>query len=179
MGHIHTPPPALVVLSAFSRYTEALTWAREQATRHWGPIALESPVYDFLETTYYEPTMGAGLQKVFYAFEQLRDPAELPEIKIETNAWEEAYAALGLHTEPRPLNLDPGYLTLGKLVLASTKDHSHRVYLRRGIYGEVTLHYRDNAWRQGHWTFPDYRREDYHQFFSSCRDYLRARGRTL
>jgi hypothetical protein len=77
---------------------------------------------------------------------------------------------------PRPLNLDPGYLGLGKLVLASTKDHAHRLYLSRGIYAEVTLNYQDRGWRHHDWTFPDYRRADYQQFFSQCRDYLRRHG---
>ena len=72
--------------------------------------------------------------------------------------------------EPRPLNLDPGYLTLGKLVLASTKDFAHRIYLSRGIYAEVTLQYRHRRWEHHQYTFPDYRREDYQQFFSECRE---------
>jgi hypothetical protein len=76
--------------------------------------------------------------------------------------------------EPRPLNLDPGYLTPAKLVLASTKDHAHRIYLSRGIYAEVTLFYKDRHWQPREWTFPDYRRADYQEFFSQCRAYLRG-----
>ena len=90
----------------------------------------------------------------------------LADIKRQTNAWEAEYAALGLHPEPRPLNLDPGYITLAKLVLASTKDHAHRIYLGDGIYAEVTLAYRDRRWQPLEWTYPDYRRDDYQQFFT-------------
>ena len=79
--------------------------------------------------------------------------------------------------EPRPLNLDPGYLTLGKLVLASTKDFAHRIYLSRGIYAEVTLYYRHGRWEHHQFTFADYRREDYQHFFSQCRDVLHRRLR--
>jgi hypothetical protein len=76
--------------------------------------------------------------------------------------------------ESRPLNLDPGYLTEAKLVLASTKDRDHRVYLDRGIYAEVTLHYqRGRGWQPRPWTYPDYRSEPYLQFFTRCRQYLR------
>ena len=100
-----------------------------------------SDAFDFTETDYYTATMGTGLKKQFVAFERLIDPAALADIKRQTNAWEAEYAALGRHAEPRPLNLDPGYITPAKLVLASTKDHAHRLYLRDGIYAEVTLAY--------------------------------------
>ena len=139
-------------------------------------MELASPRYDFGETDYYEPTMGAGLQKCFFAFERLGDPGSLAERKIETNDWESEYATRREHAEPRPLNLDPGYLTPAKLVLASTKDHAHRIYLARGIFAEVTLYYKDRRWQSRDWTFPDYRRGDYQQFFSQCRDYLRRHG---
>ena len=116
--------------------------------------------------------MGTDLNKQFLAFERLIDPAALADIKRQTNDWEAEYAALGRHAEPRPLNLDPGYITPAKLVLASTKDHAHRIYLRDGIYAEVTLAYRHRQWQPLEWTYPDYRREDYQRFFTRCRDYL-------
>jgi hypothetical protein len=72
------------------------------------------------------------------------------------------------------LNLDPGYITQAKLVLASTKDHAHRIYLADGIFAEVTLSYKHRRWQPHEWTFPDYRRDDYQAFFTQCRDYLRA-----
>ena len=79
------------------------------------------------------------------------------------------------HGESRPLNLDPGYITLAKLVLASTKDHSHRIYLGQGIYAEITLDLSRGGWQPSEWTYPDYRRADFHQFFVHCRDYLKRR----
>lgn len=173
MGEITQPAGVLLILAAFSRHAAALDWARERAVAAWGPVALASPRFDFTETDYYQPTMGAGIQKCFWAFERLIDPAALVEVKIETNAWEAEYATKGGHVEPRPLNLDPGYLTPAKLVLASTKDHAHRLYLSRGIYAEVTLFYKDRRWQHRDWTFPDYRRGDYQQFFAECREHLR------
>ena len=172
MGEVSTPSPALLLLAAFSRYDAALAWGRQRAVETWGPTALESPAFDFTETGYYDATMGRGLRKVFWTFAGLIDPGKLPELKLTTNRWEKEYAALGEHSEPRPLNLDPGYLTLGKLVLASTKDFTHRIYLDRGIYAEVTLYYRRGAWEHHEWTFPDYRRQDYQEFFSQARENL-------
>ncbi len=163
----------MLVLAAFSRYEEALAWAKARAVESWGPVLFESPVFAFTETDYYRPTMGADLKKVFFAFQQLICPERLVEIKLQTNQWEEDYAAARSSDEPRPLNLDPGYLTLGKLVLASTKDFAHRIYLSQGIYAEVTLQYKHHAWRPYEYTFADYRRPDYHQFFSRCREALK------
>jgi hypothetical protein len=182
MGDITEPEPVLLVLAAFSRHPEALDWAKTRAEADFGPVKLASPRFSFVETDYYEPTMGAGIEKCFWAFERLIDPVELVAIKRATNEWEAEYAKSAAHDEPRPLNLDPGYITAAKLVLASTKDHAHRLYLSDGIFAEVTLFYKDRAWQHRDWTFPDYRRADYQQFFSECRDDLRRRqreGRTL
>jgi hypothetical protein len=181
MGSVTPHAPVLFILSAFSRHDEALDWARARGEAEFGPVALASERFAFQETDYYQPSMGPDLKKTFWAFERLIDPSELVEIKLRTNAWEAAYAQQAAEqqaqAELRPLNLDPGYLTLAKLVLASTKDHAHRVYLNRGIYGEVTLHYHDGRWQQRPWTFPDYRREDYAQFFALCRQFLKAQRR--
>ncbi len=176
MGDIHQTEPVLFLLAAFSRHDAALDWARARAESAWGKIALESPRFEFAETDYYEPTMGSGLRKCFFALEPPVDPVVLVDRKIETNDLELEYAKRAGHVEPRPLNLDPGYLTPAKLVLASTKDHAHRLYLARGIYAEVTLYYKDRRWQHREWTFPDYRRDDYQQFFSACRELLRRRG---
>ena len=175
MGDVTSPAPVLLILAAFSRHSAALDWARTQAESAWGPVALESERFRFDATDYYEASMGPEISKVFYAFERLIDPAEIVSLKLQTNAWEADYAGMGEHVEERPLNLDPGYLTPAKLVLASTKDHAHRMYLSRGIYAEVTLFYKHRQWQIRDWTFPDYQRADYQQFFSTCREYLRAR----
>lgn len=165
-------PPALLLTAAFSRYEAALGWARDRAVEAWGPLAIESPAFEFADTNYYRPAMGPGLRKVFFGFKRPFDPAEMAEVKLLTNRWEQRYANQSDHPEPRPLNLDPGYLTLGKLVLASTKDFAHRVYLSRGIFAEITLYFREGRWQSHEWTFRDYRRADYHDFFSQCRQWL-------
>ena len=174
MGEPSTPEHALRLLAAFSRHDDALAWALAKAEQAWGPVALVSPGFAFTETDYYQDTMGAGLKKMFFVFAPPFDQAEAADTKLRTGAWEAEYAASARHEEQRPLNLDPGYITSAKLVLASTKDHAHRIYLARGIYAEVTLSYRDRRWQHHPWTFPDYRRADYQEFFTEARDYLRA-----
>ncbi len=173
MGAITSPSPVLLIVAAFSRHAAALAWGRERVQDAWGPVALASPSFAFDATHYYDATMGEGIQKCFWACRDPVDPARLVELKRQSNLWEEEYARTAGHAEPRPLNLDPGYITAAKLVLASTKDHAHRIYLAEGIYAEVTLYYKDRRWQERDWTFPDYRRDDYQAFFTQCRDYLR------
>ena len=169
MGDIHDPSPALLIFAVSSRHVAALDWTRDRIVEHHGPTVIVSEAFEFTETDYYAATMGTDLKKQFVACEVPIDPARLSDVKRETNAWETDYAALGRHAEPRPLNVDPGYVTPAKLVLASTKDHAHRVYLRDGIYAEVTLHYQQRSWQPHPWTYPDYRREDYQRFLTECR----------
>jgi hypothetical protein len=177
MGQPTIHSSAMLLMAAFSRYDEALQWGKERAEAEWGAIELESPAFEFSETEYYTSTMGPGLKKRFFAFHRPFDPADLVDVKLLTNAWEDEYATLARHSEGRPLNLDPGYITLGKLILASTKDFAHRIYLNRGIYAEVTLFYKHHRWQHHDCTFADYRREDYQRFFSLCRDTLHQRLR--
>ncbi len=177
MGDIQHHAPALLFLAVFSRYEAALAWARQRAVEAWGPMAVESEPLSFHETRYYEKTMGADLRKVLIGFAQLVDPARLPELKLTTNQWEQEYARLAECPESRPLNLDPGYVTEAKLVLASTKDRDHRIYLAQGIFAENTLYYGNGAWQNRPWTYPNYQRADYHQFLDRCREYYRCAKR--
>jgi hypothetical protein len=176
MGSPTQPSPVLLIVAAISRHPEALEWSQARLESHCGPIALASPGFEFTETEYYRATMGADLKKQFFAGERLINPAQLVELKLQTNRWEEEFAAQAAYPERRPLNLDPGYITLAKLVLASTKDHSHRLYLGQGIYGEITLGFRGGRWQETQFTYPDYRRADFQQFFIECRDYLKEHG---
>lgn len=178
MAAIQPPQPVLRVVAIVSRYDAALAWARKKIESELGPTALTSPAFAFNDTDYYAQEMGADLKKQFVAAAELMDPGELAELKCRTNEWEAEYAAQARHPQPRPLNLDPGYLSESKLVLASTKNHAHRVYLSRGIYAEITLGYsRAAGWTRQPWTYPDYQRADFQAFFTECRRYLRQRLR--
>jgi hypothetical protein len=173
MGATSTPHPVLLLVAVSSRYDSALDWARDRIATEFSPLGAVSPAFDFTETDYYTASMGSDLKKQFVVVNSPVDPGRLSAIKRLTNDWEAEYAAAAGHPEPRPLNLDPGYLTLAKLVLASTKDHAHRIYLADGIYAEVTLSYRGKRWHAFDWTYPDYRREDFQQFFTAARELLR------
>jgi hypothetical protein len=167
----------LLVVAAFSRYEEALSWGRERLERAYGPIGLTSTAFVFNQTTYYAATMGTDLRKQFFAFRDLVAPDTLPQLKRETNSMENDLASQRRFAEPRPLNLDPGHLSLGKFLLATTKDQAHRVYLRDGIFSEVTLRYESGAFEPWPWTYADYRQECVRSFLREARDYYRERLR--
>ncbi len=181
MGQIRQPSPVLLFMAAFSSVEGALPWAQQKAESVFGPVELRAgpfPFHDF--TGYYAPEMGSRLPKMLWGFRRLIDPAELPNIKRQTNAWEEEFCDLPQHNGPsaspvaRPLNLDPGYVDLGKLILASTKDHAHRIYLADGIFAETTLRYTQKQWKALPWSYPDYQSVEYQAFLTRCRDFLRG-----
>lgn len=174
MGEIQQHPPVMMLAAVISRHDHAHEWARDKLVDLLGPVALVSEPFRFTETSFYEASMGTELVKQFLAFERFADPGGLPELKRATNDLESTYASEFEHPEERPLNLDPGYISDAKLVLATTKDRDHRIYLRDGIFAEVTLHYKRSGWSVNRWTYPNYQRTDFHDFFTECRNYLRA-----
>jgi hypothetical protein len=173
MAEPHLPDPVLLVAAVFSRHSEALAWGRQCLEKLYGPIALSSQVYEFNQTAYYEPTMGPSLRKQFLVFDDLLAADRLPEVKLRTNALEEELAHAKQYAEARPLNIDPGVLTLGKFLLATTKDQAHRIYLRDGIYAEVTLRFQDGAFEPWRWTYADYRLSLVRTFLKEARDFYR------
>jgi hypothetical protein len=177
MAEPRSPVPALLVVAVFSRHAEAFEWARARLETLFGPVGLASEPFVFDQTRYYEASMGRDLRKQFLAFEQLVSPDRLAEIKLQTNVLESELAATGAYPEARPINLDPGLLVLGKFMLATTKDQAHRVYLRDGIFAEVTLRYHAGAFEPWPWTYADYRLPRVHAFLQQAREYYRQRLR--
>lgn len=134
----------------------------------FGRIDFRSPIIAFKYTKYYKAEMGEPLKRRFVAFKRLIDPQRLPDIKIWTNALELKFSRS--KTLPsRKINIDPGYISDSKLVLATTKDYAHRLYLARGMYGEVTLYWHKGSFRPWGWTYPDYRTKEYIEIFNSVR----------
>jgi len=143
--------------------------------QEFGSIALVSPLWVFDFTRYYEKSMGRSLFRRFFLFQPEFARDQLAACKVRTNILEGEMGRQSSLPVERPINLDPGYITLSKLVLASTKDHSHRVYLGRDIYGEVTLFFQNESYRSWPWTYPDYASHDYIAFFNHARQKLLAR----
>ena len=173
MAEPSSPPPALLVVALFSRHSTALDWGKTHLEANFGPIALEGELFDFCHTKYYEASMGLGQRKQLICFQQLTPPQLLANVKIQTNQLERQLAATMAYADSRPLNIDTGFLTLGKFVLATTKDQAHRVYMRDGIYAEVTLRFQDGQFEPWPWTYADYREPNVLETLNQFRNYYK------
>ena len=175
MGTALEAAPVKLIASLLSADPPLLQEARDLLSVSFGAIDFESELLAFDHTDYYAAEFGAGLLRKIVAFERLVAPAELPAIKRQTNALEWSLAIDGR----RRVNIDPGYVSLGKLVLASTKDHAHRLYLGQGVYGEVTLTYQRRRFRPWAWTYPDYASDRYCALFGEIREQYKAQLRQM
>jgi hypothetical protein len=157
MGKAEEPLPVKLIASMFAATRELLEEAKVRLGQEFGPIDYESELLPFDHTNYYAAEFGENLKRRFVAFEELVHPGKLVEIKLLTNALEMEWTVGGRPREgKRQINIDPGYISHSKLVLATTKNHAHRVYLGQGIHAEVTLHFRDGTFCAWPWTYPDY-----------------------
>lgn len=169
MGQIIKTPPVKLIVGLIFKEESRLSKAESALIRSFGRIDFQSSIMDFNYTDYYEKEFGKGLKRKIISFSKLVDPARITNIKIKTNKIEERLS----NSKRRTVNIDPGYLDLSKLVLATTKDFAHRIYLNNGIYAEITLSYRGNTFRPCEWTYPDYRTAEYIKIFNQIRGNFR------
>lgn len=144
---------------------EAITGVLEDIL---GRIDVRGEVFNFNYTDYYREEMGENLKKRSLSLEKLKDREELVGVKHLTRKLEEKYAV----NKRRRYNIDPGYLTLNNVVLATSKDHPHRIYLGSGVFAQVTLIYSRGEWEPLHWTYPDYTSKEAKHFFHRARQSL-------
>jgi hypothetical protein len=179
MGEIRQVEPVKLFVGMLSAYPGAFTDAESALVEALGPVDLRSDLFAHEFTEYYRDEMGHPLVRLFVSFANLVEPARLAAIKQLTNEVEARMAAASDWPVVRPMNLDPGYIAPSKLILASTKDYSHRIHLNEGIYAEVTLLYVHGRWQELPWTYPDYQTAAYHSFFTKVRARLMAQRRSL
>lgn len=175
MGKVREPDPVKLFVGILTSDPALLVPLRLRLEAVLGPVDLVGPLLDFDYTRYYEAEMGPALKRQFWSFAHLVAPDALPGAKLLTNDIEQEFAIEG----KRRVNLDPGYLAEAKLVLATTKDYAHRLYLGHGIFGEVTLIYRRGEFVALPWTYPDYRSEEYLGFFLELRAVYRRQIRGM
>ena len=152
MSSPQTPKPAKLVLSLLTGDRALSGPVMEKMTDKFGRFDILSPWWPFGYTNYYEPEMGGKLERRMASFQAMILQADLPEIKLFTNGIESAFSA----DEKRRVNIDPGYLLPERFVLATGKNYSHRIYLDKGIYADLTLIYEKGRYRGLPWTYPDY-----------------------
>ncbi len=171
MGKIIEPHPVKLFIGMLSQDISLIEQLTDDLCNIFGPIDLSSPVLPWEHTKYYEKEMGEGLKRKFIFFEKLIHPGAITDIKLKTMELENRHLN---EQGGREINLDPGYLDAAKIVLASTKDFSHRIYLEKGIYGEITLVYSGNDYQTLPYTFPDYKTREYWDIFKSARELFKA-----
>jgi hypothetical protein len=190
MWELHQPKPVKLIIGILAADEAALAAAVKAISKSFGVIDLTSDVWPFTQTNYYKDELGPNALRQFVSIEKLIDPGQLAQIKHDTNSLEqqlakelggvnptrrEASCALQL---PRPVNLDPGFIEPSKLILASTKNFSHRIYIGNKMYAEVTLMYEKGGWRHFEFTFPDYKQSCYQDFLTKVRTRLMEQLKT-
>jgi hypothetical protein len=179
MGKLLAPKPVKIVLGMISPEPGLFTECTKLFAQEFGPVDLVSSVMPWDHSAYYQKEMGTGLLRMFIFFEPPADPALLAAVKHHAIRIETSFSEPDAAAVRRRINLDPGYLTEAKVVLATTKDFPHRIYIGRSIYAESTLHYHKDkrSFQPVDHTYPDFRAEDCLKLFNGAREILRSRLR--
>ena len=165
MGSPTIPASVKLIAGLLAASDALLQPATAALTDHYGPIDSISVPIDWTVSTYYCDEMGPAIRRQFLSFERLIAANELAAVKLATNGLEERWRS----ASGRRVNIDPGYIAATKLVLASTKDAAHRIYLGQGIYAEVTLLFSNGTFQPHAHTYPDYAAPDAVTFFNRVR----------
>jgi hypothetical protein len=175
MGVIRNPLPVKLFTGMFSPEPALFEDCAGLLSAAYGPIDYESDVLPWDTTDYYHEEMGSHLYRKFVFFKELADPGCLSTAKLFTNGIEDKFSLKTADGARRRINVDPGYVTEAKVVLATTKDFSHRVYIGDNIYAEVTLQYssRERTFSACDHTYFDFRTDAYRLLFNNARDMLR------
>lgn len=169
MGEIKTPEPVLLFVSTLYCSADKFNDSKEILEKQFGDILFVSPSLTWHYSSYYRDEIGWPLFRQIIFFKSVIDSGLLADIKLKTNEIESTLSVNG----KRSINLDPGYLTLSKVVLASTKNYAHRLYLGKGIYGEITLIYRDDTYNPHLYTYRDYQDKTHIEIFMNARAMLK------
>lgn len=147
------PEPVKLITSIIYQNTQYRDEALVYLKKKWGDVDHMEWALPFDYTDYYRGEMGTPLSRSFLSFKSLIDRQQLVEAKLYSNQIE---ITLAKERGARTINIDPGYLTESQVVLATGKNYSHRIYLKEGIFADLTLIYEHQGFRALSWTYPDY-----------------------
>ncbi len=159
------PDPAKLVISLFMNDKGILEHVFPMLEKIGGPVDLVSKWLAFDFTDYYYKEMGSPLFRKVLAFKEMISQDDLALVKEKTNAIELEF----LRDEKRSVNIDPGYLLSSRFILATGKDYSHRIYIGRKIYADLTLMYTKQGFKTFEWTYPDYASDEMIHFLLKVR----------
>ena len=166
MSTPRTEKKVKLVTSLFSREEELIANVVARLETYFGPTDWISKLFPFNRTQYYAKEMGWPLYRRFTSFSNLISPDSIVEIKLTTNKIENEH----LLNKKRLINVDPGYISLERLVLATGKNYTHRIYLTKGIYADLTLVFHAGTFNPLVWTYPDYADEEVIGWFNGVRE---------
>jgi hypothetical protein len=169
MSQPREPYPAKLIIRFLFSDPGAQRQALNALVSDFGPMDFLSMSGAFPYTTYYDNEMGKGIHRQTAGFLNVVAPESLPDVKLRANAIEASLSCDG----KRQVNIDPGFLSAERFVLATGKNFTHRVYLRDGIYADLTLVYQKGAYRPLLWTYPDYREPEFLHYLEVFRKKLR------
>ncbi len=165
MGTAEIRPPVKLIAGFIFKNENIFLKTIIKLKDKFGETDFDSKIINFTHTDYYIKEFGTPLFRCFCSFKKLIEADELPKIKLFSNKLEDET----LIASSRQINVDPGYLTAGKLILASTKNQQHRIYLTKGIYAEPELFFRNKTFNPWEWTYPDYQTKEYIDVFNQIR----------
>ncbi len=165
MGEITSFTPEKLIIAVLISKREMLNKLINILKENFGPVDFKSKLLEFNYTEYYNLEMGNKIERFFLSFQNLINPENLPDIKILTNEIENSF----LVDKKRKINLDPGMLSVKRLILATSKDNGHRIPMQKGIYGEVTLLFINKKFQSLPWTYIDYQSEEYSKILKEIR----------
>ena len=169
------PEPVKLFVGILYTDEDLLEKAMILLTEKFGKIDYKSPKFEFNISDYYQDEMGGPIFRKFVSFANLINPKDIAQIKLQTNAIEVQLAVNG----NRKVNLDPGYMDYNKVILASAKYNSQKIYLDSGIYADPTLWYEKGDYRPYPYSFPDFKTGLYHQTFLHIRALFKGQRRKL
>lgn len=153
MSRLQEPLPVKPVVALFSAHRDLLTQAARKFEEKIGPMDFISPEFIFDQSEYYREEMGWPLFKRFFACGELMDPGELVAWKVFSAGLEHEFTD---SSSRRQVNIDPGYISAERLVLATGKNNVQRIYLGRGVWGDLTLIFERGEFKPLPWTYADY-----------------------
>ena len=171
MSKPENPRPVKLIMSAI--YSDRRLWLEmvPALEMEFGEIDYSSKEMTFGFTDYYGAEMGVELYRQFLSFSRLISPEDLTRVKLFTNQLEEKASV----ADKRKVNLDPGYISIDTLVLATGKPSPHRIYLRDGVWADLHLIYQSGSFQPFSWTYPDYQSQALIELFNRLREVLKVK----
>ncbi|MEJ2696792.1 MAG: DUF4416 family protein [Candidatus Sulfobium sp.] len=160
---------AILFVGALYSSDKIMAAASRELRASFGEVLFESPPLPWNYTDYYAGEIGPPVFRQFLFFRSPVDASSVVDAKLKAMSVEVRF----LSRNKRRINIDPGYMTLAKVVLVSRKNYSHRIYLGRGVFGETELFHKDGVFNALPYTYPDYRDEIFLDVFAKARDLLK------